>query len=1191
MEKLLFSSLVDPKSSGLIKTILNLIPNPIFIKDREGRYVDCNKAFEEFTGFSCEEIVGKTAFDFYSQKDAEYFTAKDQELINYTVETQTFEYISLFKSSDIPKYVIFNKTLLKNDKGEIIGILGVITDITKRKKIEQELFESQEKFRTLVHNAPISITITNLDGTTIFANDTARKWFSGESGKGSIEGKNIFDPEIIENKDQLINLRSKLMNENRINNLLLKINRPDGTKYITDNNIALIRDKDGIPLYVIAFSLDITQRLEYENELIAQKEKAEEQEHKLQEMYNKLSRQNEFIQKILDNLPIGIALNDTNTEQAIYYNKKFEEIYGWGEEDIYSIDSFFEKIFPDENYRKEIYERVMNDIRSGDPNKMHWENVVVTRKDGSKRVVNAVNIPLFEQNTMVSTVMDITKLHEYQQELINAKKEIEESSEFFRKLYEDSYDPILLMKDNKFINCNDATIKLLGFDDKSKIIGAEVKDISPTHQPNGFRSDELAARHISLTFKKGYHRFDWRCLKSDNTLIDLEVTLMPITLKGIEYLYVTWRDITERKIKELKLLEYKQMIEQSPNSIVITDLKGNIKYVNPKFSQLTGYTKEDVIGKNPRILKSGLQGREFYENLWNTILSGNIWRGEFCNKKKNGELYWEQASICPIKDRNGDVIQFLAIKVDITDKKYQEEYIKNNEKMFRTITSAASDAVILINHEDRILQWNKAATRIFGFTRKEAINHTLHNLIVPEELRETAKQHLAIFKTSGTGNAVGKTIVLNGLKKDGSIVTVELSLSAVKIWNKWHAVGIVRDVTEKIKIQNELKELTARYQAILESVPDIIIELDTNLYVQWINRAGLDFFGDDIVGQSLITRFENSEEFYNKHQCLLNSNTKKIYIESRVKANDGSIKLLAIWSRVIKDKNKEILGFLSTARDITDYEEMKNQLNHASKMESIGQLAAGIAHEINTPLQYISNGNFFMKYAINSFKNYFDNYNKLDDNTFSKNSNEKLNLKVLLDEATKSIDRTTKGVENVSRIVKALKNFAHPSKGIKNYSNINDGINDTIVISHNEWKYVAKIETNLDNNLPLVYCCLDEINQVVLNMIINSVHAIESRWGRNIEIGKIFIESKQKEDFVEITIKDNGIGIPDKHKPKLFDLFFTTKEVGKGTGQGLAIAYDIIVNKHNGFIQVNSKEGEGAEFKIILPINPKEEKK
>jgi signal transduction histidine kinase len=193
-------------------------------------------------------------------------------------------------------------------------------------------------------------------------------------------------------------------------------------------------------------------------------------------------------------------------------------------------------------------------------------------------------------------------------------------------------------------------------------------------------------------------------------------------------------------------------------------------------------------------------------------------------------------------------------------------------------------------------------------------------------------------------------------------------------------------------------------------------------------------------------------------------------------------------------------------------------------------------------------------------------------------------------ESPVAVQESLDGVERVRKIVMAMREFSHPSEKEKKLADINHGIETTVVISRNEWKYSADLETNLDPSLPLVFCQIDEINQVILNMIINAVQAIQEKNPPETGIkGKITISTYMIDNHLHIKIQDTGIGIPEDIRLRVFDPFFTTKGVGKGTGQGLSLAHQIIVQKHQGNIYVDSIAGEGTTFTIELPVDVSEE--
>jgi signal transduction histidine kinase len=268
-------------------------------------------------------------------------------------------------------------------------------------------------------------------------------------------------------------------------------------------------------------------------------------------------------------------------------------------------------------------------------------------------------------------------------------------------------------------------------------------------------------------------------------------------------------------------------------------------------------------------------------------------------------------------------------------------------------------------------------------------------------------------------------------------------------------------------------------------------------------------------------------------------------------------------------------------------------------MEAIGALAAGIAHEINTPMQFISDNTNFIKESFESFSEYLMELNlKLleDENItieelqeFNKQKEEELDLNFLMEEIPEAIGQTIEGIERVTKIIKSMKEFSHPSSKDKVLTDLNKNIENTVTITKNEWKYAAEVEMNLSSELPLVKCLPDEINQVLLNITVNAAQAIEEKLGKHPESkGKISFSTFVEGDFAVITIEDSGIGIPKENLQKIFDPFFTTKDIGRGTGQGLAIAMDIIVNKHGGILDVESEPNVGSKFTIKLPIGGSE---
>ncbi|MCB0334690.1 MAG: hypothetical protein KDD62_00250 [Bdellovibrionales bacterium] len=292
--------------------------------------------------------------------------------------------------------------------------------------------------------------------------------------------------------------------------------------------------------------------------------------------------------------------------------------------------------------------------------------------------------------------------------------------------------------------------------------------------------------------------------------------------------------------------------------------------------------------------------------------------------------------------------------------------------------------------------------------------------------------------------------------------------------------------------------------------------------------------------------------------------------------------------------------FVFLLYDITEQRQLEHRLMQAQRLESVGHLAAGIAHEINTPIQYVRDNTLFVKRELENITNYImgttqflnacQAEQKLKEQTGALvELFDSLDISFLMDELPQALDQTYEGAESVARIVKSIKEFSHPGSEEMQLTNLNNSLETTITVCKNEWKHVAEIDLQLDQDLPPTLCDPGEINQVILNIIVNAAHAIEEKQSITGHfLGKISISTRQEAGWVVLDIEDNGCGIPDELQKKVYDPFFTTKQVGKGTGQGLAMAFTSITKRHHGLIHLESKKNEGTKFTIQLPVDMSE---
>ena len=548
----------------------------------------------------------------------------------------------------------------------------------------------------------------------------------------------------------------------------------------------------------------------------------------------------------------------------------------------------------------------------------------------------------------------------------------------------------------------------------------------------------------------------------------------------LDYYELTARDITRQKATEAQLHLLSRAIEQVPTSIIITDAAGCIKYVNPRFSRITGYSATEVIGLNPRILKSGNTPPEVYTALWKAITHGREWRGTLQNRRKNGELFWEQATISSVIDEHGRTSHYISFKEDITDQHSAEESLRKEQQLVQTLMTTIPSAIYFKDLKSRFIRVNQALAKSFGQAS-------------PDDL-------------------VGKT--------------------------------------------------------------------------------DFDFFTQ-----------EHAQAAYEDEQRIIQTGTPILNLIEKETWPDRPPTWVATTKMPLRDEHGTIVGTFGLSTDITEQKRneeqraaLELQLHQAQKLESIGRLAAGIAHEINTPTQYVSDNIHFIGKTLGDLEHVFAAYTGLLQWLRTQGplppelaallaAAEKVRLDYLRREIPVAISDAEEGLARVTKIVRAMKNFSHPGQDTFTPIDLNQAIESTLTVSRNEWKYVAELVTDFDPQLPLIPCLPGEFNQVILNIVVNAAHAIADVVGFNTgKKGTISVSTRLDGNWVEIRIRDTGTGIPLHAQPHVFEQFYTTKQIGKGTGQGLALARAVIVDQHAGTLTFETQPAAGTTFIIRLPL-------
>ncbi len=557
--------------------------------------------------------------------------------------------------------------------------------------------------------------------------------------------------------------------------------------------------------------------------------------------------------------------------------------------------------------------------------------------------------------------------------------------------------------------------------------------------------------------------------------------------------------------------------------------------------------------------------------------------------------------------------------------------LQDSQQMLSTLINTIPNPAFFRNTDGVFVDCNTAfAETILGTACENIVGQSMYDpsKIIPQALTDICAQHdeqlldnpgLQTYETAITcADGVKRDFLLSRstfADHDGTIAGIISVL--LDLTDKNRAERLLKDRTAELlksteelnrqikkrkKAKRTVKEAHREIEHLISSLPTILIGLTReNEIIYWntVAEKVLETPAADVMGLTL-NQCGLEWDWAKISDGIARSQTEgcNVRVDNIHYRNaDGEERYLGLTLTPLNGKDNSILGLTIIGADITDRVKFEAQLHQSQKMEAIGQLAAGIAHEINTPVQFVSDNTRFLQDAFSDLIEACNLHKESIEAAKSGNLNEELiqdvekrfeelDIAYLEEEVPQAIQQTLKGVDRITQIVQAMKIFAHPGGIEKEPIDINNEIEKTITITRNEWKYVAELITEFDATLPSVPCHRAEFNQVILNLIVNAAHAIADAHGdHSSERGTIKISSGRAENWAEIRISDSGPGIPEEIRHRIFDLFFTTKEPGRGTGQGLAIAHSVIVDKHSGTIDIETAEKRGTTFVIRLPID------
>lgn len=548
----------------------------------------------------------------------------------------------------------------------------------------------------------------------------------------------------------------------------------------------------------------------------------------------------------------------------------------------------------------------------------------------------------------------------------------------------------------------------------------------------------------------------------------------------------------------------------------------------------------------------------------------------------------------------------FAIVGTVVDRRLAEtsQSLKESEKFAHLLLESAGEGICGIDEDSNITFVNPAAAEMLGFNSSELIGQPITRLTDDDtcvSLPRKGNKPGHHFPEKKDGVPIATTFT----RKDGKMIPVELTSTYIQ--ENGISVGRVftfRDITERMQAETDLRESEEKFRQIVEQTQEVLCLMSSDsTQIVYISPSYEKIWGQTCASlYSKPTSWHDSIYLDDQHRvqsAFLNKarHGEEYTEEFRIVRPDGSICWILDHCFPIRDANGNLKHIAWFAKDISERKQMETELRLAQKLEAVGQLAAGIAHEINTPAQYVGDNIDFLENSLSEMVGITDICAKYCQAAISgpvspetaeqaQAALDNADLCYIIEEAPKALAQSKEGIQQISKIVQAMKAFSHPGGEHMEYTDLNSLIKNTATVTRSEWKFVADIVFDLDPTAPKVRCHPQAIGQVILNLIVNASHAIRDTIDQAPgEMGQITISTARSDEEVRICVADTGPGIPEAIQHKIFDPFYTTKGVGVGTGQGLSLARTTIVDGHGGTLDFQTIKGQGTQFFVRLKID------